>query len=104
MTHDHPDILQNIEFVLVTAHREDPSIDDVAVLSALRAALFANEPTEARAQDILARLAGTRQFRADVDDRLWKDGLRVVIDSVRTHSDLRAGSTGYLDFVSGFVG
>lgn len=37
MTQDHLDILQNIEFVLVTGYRDDHSIDDRIVADALEA-------------------------------------------------------------------
>jgi len=39
MPRDHLDVLQNIEFILVTGYREDRSIDDRIVADALKAAI-----------------------------------------------------------------
>ena len=44
-----------------------------------------------------------RNFRADVPDKIWRDGLRTVLQSVQRHSNLMPGEREYLDFVSDFV-
>ena len=103
MTRDHPDVLQNIELFLVTGYRDDGSIDDRIVAAALRAAIHGNVPEDARAQSLNEGLEEMREFRADVTDDVWRDGLRTVLQSVHRHSDLRPGEREYLDFVGDFV-
>ena len=103
MTRDHQDILQNIEFVLVTGYRDDGSIDDHVVADTLKAAIHGDVPEDGRAQSLNECLEDIRELRSDVSDDLWRDGLRTVLQSVHTHSSLRPGSTGYLDFVSRFI-
>ena len=44
-----------------------------------------------------------RGVRGDTPDKVWRDGLRVICDSVRLHSSFRPGDRGYLNFVSPFV-
>jgi hypothetical protein len=103
MTRDHQDVLQNIEFVLVTGYRDDGSIDDRIVAAALRAAIHGGVPEDARAQSLNEGLEEMREFRADVTDDVWRDGLRTVLQSVHRHSDLRPGEREYLDFVCDFI-
>jgi len=103
MTRDHPDVLQNIEFALVSIYRNDRSIDDRIVADVLKAAIHGNEPEDERAQSLSEGLKEIRRLRSDTSDDIWRDGLRTVLQSVHTHSSLRPGATGYLDFVSDFV-
>ena len=103
MTRDHQDVLQNIEFTLVTGHREDPTIDDRIIADALKAATHSYVPQDGRAQSLTEDLEQLRQLRRDVPDDVWRDGLRTVLQSVHRHSSLRPGSRAYLDFVSGFI-
>ena len=103
MVRDHQDVLQNIEFILISMYRDDRSIDDRIVADVLKAAIHGNEPEDARAQSISGGLEEIRRLRADTADEIWRDGLRTVLQSVHRHSSLRPGATGYLDFVSDFV-
>jgi hypothetical protein len=103
MTRDHQDVLQNIEFVLVSAYRDDHSIDDRIVAAALRAAIHGDVPEDARAQSLNEGLEEIRELRSDTSDEIWRDGLRTVLQSVHRHSDLRLGEREYLDFVCDFV-
>ena len=103
MSRDHVDVLQNIEFSLLSGHREDPAIDDRLVAGVLRAAIHGDMPEDVRAQSLSEGLEEIRQVRPDVPDDVWRDGLRVVLQSVHTHSSLRPGSRAYLDFVSSFM-
>jgi len=103
MTRDHLDVLQNIEFTLVSGHREDPTIDDRIIADALKAAIHGDVPEDARTQSLSKSLEEVRQLRSDVSDDLWQDGLRTVLQSVHRHSNLRRGERDYLDFVSDFV-
>ena len=103
MTRDHQDILQNIEFTLVSGHREDPTIDDRIVADVLKAAIGGDVSEDTRTQSLSESLEEVRQLRSDVSDNLWRDGLRTVLQSVHRHSNLRRGERDYLDFVSDFV-
>ena len=103
MTRDHLDVLQNIEFILVTRHRENSSIDDRIIADALKSAIENDVPKDERAISIKENLQDMFEFRGDVSDDIWRAGLRTVLQSVRRHSDLRPGSTDYLDFVSEFI-
>jgi len=103
MTRDHQDVLQNIEFTLISEYRKDGSIDDRIVAEVLKAAIRGEEPESARAQSLNEDLEEIREFRADVPDDIWRDGLRTVLQSVHRHSNLRPGERGYLDFVSDFI-
>ena len=103
MSRDHLDILQNIEFVLVSGYRSDSSIDDHIVADALKAAIYGKVSDDARAQSLNGRLENIRELRSDISDDIWRDGLRTVLQSVHRHSSLKPGSRGYLDFVSDYV-
>ena len=103
MIRDHQDVLQNIEFALVSAYREDRRIDDSIIAETLRSAIRGQEPESVLAGQLRIRLEGIREMRADIEDDLWLDGLRVVLDSLRNHSDAKPGSIGYLSFVSRYV-
>jgi hypothetical protein len=41
--------------------------------------------------------------RSDISDEIWKKGLKVVLESVHTHSDAKEGDTDYLEFASAFI-
>jgi len=103
MMQEHEDVLQNIEFVLVAAHRADYGVDDHVAIEALHAAIKGLSPSDPRAQRLVKRLAEMRAERADIGDKVWRDALSVVLHSARRHSDGRPGSTGYLDFAAGFI-
>ena len=103
MTRDHVDVLQNIESVLISAYHEDGSIDDRIIAEVLKAAIRDEEPESARAQSIHEDLEEMRNLRADVTEKIWRDGLRTVLQSVHRHSNLSQGEREYLDFVSDFV-
>jgi len=103
MSRDHQDILQNIEFILVSGYREDQSIDDRIVAEALKAAIAGASPQDTLAQSLKRKLEAMREFRSDVTDDVWLNGLRVVLQSVHRHSSLSPGDRGYLDFVSQFI-
>jgi len=103
MRRDHLDLLQNIEFILIKRYQEDSTIDDRLVAEVLKAAIDSNAPQDEQAASIKESLQGIRELRSDVSDDIWRDGLRTVLQSVHRHSDLKPGSTYYLDFVSEFV-
>ena len=103
MQRDHLDVLQNIEFALVERYREDSTIDDRIIAEVLKAIIDNVVPQNERAASIKESLQGIRELRSDIPDDIWRDGLRTVLQSVHRHSDLKPGSTYYLDFVSEFV-
>jgi len=109
MIRDHPGVLQNIEFALLQGYRDDRSIDDTLVLQALQATLNDEAPEDQRAQKLVENVKGIREVRSqagtggETPDDVWRDGLRVIISSVRFHSSLKPGATNYLDFVSQYV-
>ena len=103
MTREHEDVLQNIEFILVSGYRNDHSIDDCIVADTLKAGIEGDVPEAARAQSLKQDLEAIRQLRSDVSDDIWRDGLRTVLQSVHRHSSLIPGSRGYLNFVSDYV-
>ena len=102
MTRDHLDVLQNIEFILLSEYN-DASIDDRIVAEALRAAVLNTEPDDDIVQFLKKRLEEIREVRSDVSDDTWRDGLRTVLQSVLRHSSLKPGCTRYLDFVADAV-
>jgi hypothetical protein len=103
MAREYEDVLQNIEFVLVNSHRDDPEIDDRAVIEALQASLTDAEPDDERVDGLVMDLQAMREFREDITAAVWRDAIHVVADSVRRHSELRPGETSYLSFVSQYV-
>ena len=103
MARDHLDVLQNIEFVLVSGYRSDRSIDDRIVADVLIAAILDAEPEDSRARSLNESMESIRALRSDIPDDIWRDGLRTVLESVHRHSSLKPGSRGYLDFVSDYV-
>ena len=103
MTRDHQDVLQNIEFILISRYREDGSIDHRIVADALKAAIHGDVAEDALAESLNRSLEGVRELRSDVSDDIWRDGLRTVLQSVHRHSNLRPGEREYLDFLCDFV-
>lgn len=103
MARDHQDVLQNIEFALVSGYRENHSIDDYIVADALEAAIQGNVPEDSHAISLNEALEDIRQLGSDVSDDIWKDGLRIVLQPVHWHSSLKPGCRWYLDFASQFI-
>jgi hypothetical protein len=103
MVRDYQDVLQNIEAMLIAAHRDSPAVDDHACDAAIHAILAGTTEENPIAQDIVNRLVEMRQTRADVPDEVWNDGLRVVAKSIHTHSSRAPGEMNYLSFVSEFM-
>jgi hypothetical protein len=103
MVNNHQDILQNIEFTLISEYRQDNKIDDRIVSEALKALILNTEPQDKSVDILKQTLKSARRLRDDVSDDLWRDGLRVVLRSAHDHSDLEPGSTHYLDFINKFI-
>lgn len=103
MTRDHLDVLQNIEFCIVSAARRCNEIDDKVIALALKAAIDGIEPDGEVTSLLVNDLENTRLVRSDVPDTIWINGLKVVLQSVHTHSETRASDRDYLDFVQNYV-
>ncbi len=103
MVNNHQDILQNIEFAIISEYRHDNKLDDRIVSEALKALILNTEPQDKSVDILKQTIKSARRLRDDVSDDLWKDGLRVVLRSVHDHSDLEPGSTHYLDFINDFI-
>lgn len=102
---DHVDVLQNIEFAIVSCYREDPhgQIDDATVMRALQRSLLAESPDVSPAGLIMDAISAIRSTRDDVPDAVWNDALRVVMASIENHSYREPGETQYLDFIDEFI-
>jgi uncharacterized alpha-E superfamily protein len=103
MTRDHLDVLQNIESVLISSHRDDRSIDDRTIAQALKSSIRDDWPEDAAVQSLIEAMDQMREVRSDVPDDVWQAGLQTVLQSVRRHSSLKPGARGYLKFVSDFM-
>ena len=103
MTSDHADVLQNIEFSIVSAYRCNNNIDDKVVASALRTAITGGDAADELSHSLIEALEDIRLLRADVPEEIWKNGLNVVLQSVYDHSDMRTGDRDYLEFISQFL-
>ncbi len=99
MTRDYLDVLQNIEFSIVSTFRHCGDIDDRIIASALKAMVAGGEPTDDLSNMLVEDLEDVRMERSDVPDTIWQNGLKVVLESVHTHSGARPGDRDYLKFV-----
>jgi len=103
MTSDHVDVLQNIEFSIVSAYRRSSNIDDKVVASALKTVIAGGDAADELSHSLIEALEDIRLLHADVSDEIWKNGLKVVLQSVYDHSDMRTGDRDYLKFISPFL-
>lgn len=103
MTKNHVDVLENIEFAIINVWRENPHIDDKAVAAALKAAIRIEEPTDTMSCLLKKAIESARLIRSDVSDEIWIRGLKVVLESVYTHSEAEEGDRFYLEFADMFI-
>ncbi|RJP33221.1 MAG: hypothetical protein C4527_04760 [Candidatus Omnitrophota bacterium] len=103
MTEDHLDLLQNIEFILVRGYRRDESIDDSLCRDALSVLLYDKICDDPRVQNLVDGLMEVREMQDEITDKLWRDALRVILQSIHTHSTLNSGSRGYLQFIIQYI-
>ena len=103
MTRDHLDVLQNIEFSIVSTCRNYGDIDDSIIASALKTTIAGSDPVGELSAILINDLVQIRQMRASVPDNIWTDGLKVVLHSVRNHSDAQPGDRDYLAFIKNYV-
>lgn len=100
---DHSDLLQNIEFMLVHAARDEPDFDDRSAEKILRHAITRTDAEDPPINLALELLESIRQQRDLESDDLWGDALRVIYTSLKHHSDCKSGETSYLEFISRYV-
>lgn len=103
MTRDHLDVLQNIEFSIVSTCHSHGDIDDRIIASALKTAIAGSEPVGELSAILINDLVQIRQMRADVPDNIWTNGLKVVLQSVHNHSYAGPGDRDYLTFIRNYV-
>ena len=103
MTQHHLDVLESIEHSILATYRNCEALDDGVVVSALKSAIDGSEPDGSLAVMVRDDLALIRQTRADVTDDIWIKGIKVVLQSVHTHSDTQPGDKEYLYFIRAFV-
>ncbi|MBL7106779.1 MAG: hypothetical protein ISS77_04130 [Phycisphaerae bacterium] len=104
MSRDHLDVLQNIEFSIVSTCRNHEDIDDRIVASAVKTAISGSDPVGELSAILIDDLVQVRQMRGgSAPDNIWIDGLKVVLWSVRNHSDLQPGDRDYLTFIQNYV-
>jgi len=103
ISENHLDLLQNIEFALISCYRRDDTVDDCILRDVLKAILFKKTYDDIRIQELAAQLQAIREMREDISADIWNDALRVVLDSINTHSSLAPEARGYIDYISPFV-
>jgi hypothetical protein len=103
MIRRHQDVLQNVEFALVTAAREADNIDDSVIEQVLRLAIQAREPEDPKVQWTMDFLASIRDQRSDIDEGLWRDALSVIYASLKRHSGCNPGEMRYLNFIARYI-
>lgn len=103
MTRHHLDVLQNIEFSIVSTCNNHGGIDDKIIAAALKTTIADSEPVDELSTILINDLVQTRRMRADVPDNIWTNGLKVVLQSVHNHSDARPGDRDYLAFIRNYV-
>ena len=64
MTRDHQDVLQNIEFTLVSCYRDDRSVDDRRIAAALKVAIGGDLSEDSGTQSLAECLDRIRQVRS----------------------------------------
>ncbi|MBN2183122.1 MAG: hypothetical protein JW715_14515 [Sedimentisphaerales bacterium] len=104
MTENHVDVLENIEFAIVNTWRDNQHIDDKAVAAALKSLIIKEEESKnITACPLIKAIENARLIRSDVSDEIWTKGLKVVLESVHTHSEAEEGDRSYLEFAEMFI-
>ena len=124
---DFPDVLQNLEAVVLEASREHPEMSDYTALSAYQAAFqhyreemrgHAPKPSALRGLDneVFERVKSICEYRLgrgpgpkDISEKITPipvdklvDCLRKLVESVELHTSME-GRRGYLTFIAQFV-
>jgi hypothetical protein len=103
ITRNHANLLFDIESLLVDCWRQNEGIDDHWAHMGLVAAMREDPPDDSTAYVVFRALTGMRSLREEIDSELWLDALRVVDQSLRSHSSLRHGDRSYLSFAAAFL-
>jgi hypothetical protein len=96
---DHQQVVQAIEMIFLQALSNAKDIDDHLCDTALQASIRGLRPSDERAAHLFDVLAAEHDSRPNISDDLWRDGMKVVRNSVERHSSCRPGDTDYLDFL-----
>jgi len=103
ITHNHANLLFDIESLLVDCWRQIEGIDDHWTHVGLVAAMRDDPPDHPTPCVVFDALKGMRSLREEIDSEVWLDALRVVDQSLRTRSSLRHGDCSYLSFATAFL-
>jgi hypothetical protein len=100
---EHLVVLQGIEAVLVTAYRTIEAIDDAVCLAAVSSAVTGRAAKDPLAAMLADKFAQVRSRLANGAKEDWLDALRVVGQSIQTHSSCAPGDVGYLGFIDHYL-
>ena len=100
---EHLVVLQGIESVLARAYRTVEAIDDATCLEAVSSILAFRAADDPIAAMLADKLAQVRQRLALVSPKDWSDSLKVVGQSIRTHSACNPGDVSYLGFIDHYL-
>lgn len=103
MTENYLDVLREIEMSILLTCKSNDEIDDRVIVSALETAIAGTEAEEQLPALLVNNLTQTRKSKITVGNDIWIKGLKVVLQSVHTHSDIRSGDRDYLTFILNFV-
>src|SRR5436305_416420 len=91
ITEQQADVLLAIETAILESWAEASGVDDQRVHLGLVGAMRGDPPDHPSSWLVFSKLNKARDERGVTEDELWRDALRVVDQSVRTHSSLRHG-------------
>lgn len=100
---EHLVVLQGIESVLARAYRSIEAVDDAVCLEAVSSVLALRAADDPIAAVLADKLAQVRSRLSLVSPADWADALKVVGQSIRTHSSCRPGDVNYLAFIDHYL-
>lgn len=96
---EHLAALQGIESALARAYRTTETVDDAVCLEAVSSVLATRAAVDPIAAMLAAKLLQVRLRLGAVADKDWFGALRVVEESILTHSARGPGEAEYLGFI-----
>ena len=90
-------------WMFATAYRTVEAIDDATCLEAVSSILAFRAADDPIAAMLADKLAQVRQRLALVSPKDWADALKVVGQSIRTHSACTPGDVSYLAFIDHYL-
>lgn len=106
ITRSSPGILLSIETLFINSWKSRPQIDDTDIERTLICAIRRLEETEREHVQTLIKdlnLLHDHWIGQEETEETWNLALRVVLQSVQTHSDGLPGSRNYLNFTTKFL-